>query len=217
MDEESSPGGASTIRRATGGSRPSADGGWWATLGVSAVVLGAIGADVTADIAAGAELSHVLVESISVGTAAAGLGVAVLRLLRSRADARAEARAALGEADRARLAAAQARDEAATRSQELDRVRAEAEAFRAASRSGAEAVARAVREQMGRWGLTAAETEVARLLLLGLSMKDIAVARGTSERTAREQAQAVYRKGRLAGRAELSAFFLEDLLPTAED
>jgi len=74
-----------------------------------------------------------------------------------------------------------------------------------------------VRDQMARWGLTAAETEVARLLLLGLSMKDIAVARGTSERTAREQAQAVYRKGHLAGRAELSAFFLEDLLPTSGD
>ncbi len=177
----------------------------------------AIGIDVVADIAAGAPLGHVAVESISVATAAVGLGVAVVRLLRSRALAQVEARAARDEAVRAREAEAQARSEAATRAQELARVRAEAEAFRAASRSGAEAVAQAVREQMARWGLTAAETEVARLLLLGLSMKDIAMARGTSERTAREQAQAVYRKGRLAGRAELSAFFLEDLLPTSGD
>lgn len=40
----------------------------------------------------------------------------------------------------------------------------------------------------------------------------MARARGTSERTARQQALAVYRKAGLAGRAELSAFFLEDLL-----
>jgi DNA-binding CsgD family transcriptional regulator len=43
-------------------------------------------------------------------------------------------------------------------------------------------------------------------------MKEIADARGTAERTARQQALAVYRKAGLGGRAELSAFFLEDLL-----
>lgn len=36
--------------------------------------------------------------------------------------------------------------------------------------------------------------------------------RRTSERTVRQQALSVYRKAKLAGRAELSAFFLEDLL-----
>jgi len=34
----------------------------------------------------------------------------------------------------------------------------------------------------------------------------------TSERTIRDQARAVYRKSGVAGRTELSAFFLEDLL-----
>jgi len=40
-----------------------------------------------------------------------------------------------------------------------------------------------------------------------------------SERTVRQHAVAVYRKSGLAGRAELSAFFLEDLLlpRSAED
>ena len=37
--------------------------------------------------------------------------------------------------------------------------------------------------------------------------------RETRERTVREQARAVYRKAGLGGRSELSAFFLEDLLP----
>ncbi|MCZ7679332.1 MAG: hypothetical protein M5U28_11460 [Sandaracinaceae bacterium] len=50
------------------------------------------------------------------------------------------------------------------------------------------------------------------LLLKGLSLKEIAAARDTGERTAREQARAVYRKSGLSGRAELAAFFLEDLL-----
>jgi DNA-binding NarL/FixJ family response regulator len=56
------------------------------------------------------------------------------------------------------------------------------------------------------------EREVGLLLLKGLSLKDIAVVRGASEATVRQQAQAIYRKADLAGRAELSAFFLEDLL-----
>jgi hypothetical protein len=37
--------------------------------------------------------------------------------------------------------------------------------------------------------------------------------RHTSEKTARVQSSAVYAKSGLSGRSELSAFFLEDLLP----
>ena len=40
----------------------------------------------------------------------------------------------------------------------------------------------------------------------------MAETRQTSERTVRQQALAVYRKAGLAGRAELAAFFLEDIL-----
>jgi DNA-binding CsgD family transcriptional regulator len=43
-------------------------------------------------------------------------------------------------------------------------------------------------------------------------MDEVAKVRGTSERTARDQARAIYRKAGVSGRAELSAFFLEDLL-----
>ena len=67
--------------------------------------------------------------------------------------------------------------------------------------------------QLGRWELTAAEKEVAILVLKGLSHKEVADVRKTSERTARKQARAVYKKAGLDGRAALSAFFLEDLLP----
>ncbi len=66
--------------------------------------------------------------------------------------------------------------------------------------------------QFAEWGLSPAEREVGLLLLKGLSLKDIAAARGASEPTVRQHAHAIYRKAGLAGRAELSAFFLEDLL-----
>lgn len=68
-------------------------------------------------------------------------------------------------------------------------------------------------QQFDDWKLSAAERQVAVLLIKGLSLKEIAVIRTTSERTVRQQAGAVYAKSGLGGRAELSAFFLEDLLP----
>jgi len=70
----------------------------------------------------------------------------------------------------------------------------------------------AIDSQFDRWQLTAAEREMALLMLKGLSHKEIALARDTSERTIRQQAQSIYGKANLSGRAALSAFFLEDLL-----
>lgn len=70
----------------------------------------------------------------------------------------------------------------------------------------------AIHKQFAIWCLTKAEAEVGLFILKGLSHKEIARVRQTSERTIREQARALYRKSGLSGRAELSAFFLEDLL-----
>ncbi|MDP6977645.1 MAG: LuxR C-terminal-related transcriptional regulator [Myxococcota bacterium] len=66
--------------------------------------------------------------------------------------------------------------------------------------------------QLRDWGLTPVERETALLLLKGLGHKEIAALQEKSERTVRQHAVAVYRKSGLSGRAELSAFFLEDLL-----
>ena len=66
--------------------------------------------------------------------------------------------------------------------------------------------------QLQVWGLTPAEREAAVFLLKGLSLKEIGRVTHKSERTARQHAIAVYRKAGLSGRAELSAYFLEDLL-----
>ena len=76
----------------------------------------------------------------------------------------------------------------------------------------------AINKQFGTWRLTKAEAEIGLLILKGLSHKEIAKVRQTSERTIREQARALYKKSGLAGRAELSAFFLEALLlPLSND
>ena len=75
----------------------------------------------------------------------------------------------------------------------------------------------AIDHQFTRWSLSPAEREVGLLLLKGLSHKEIAEIRSTSETTIRQQALAIYRKSGLHSRTELSAFFLEDLLlPAAE-
>jgi DNA-binding CsgD family transcriptional regulator len=66
--------------------------------------------------------------------------------------------------------------------------------------------------QFEEWGMTAAEREVGLLILKGLSHKEIAALRATTEATVRQQAQAIYRKAKLPGKTAFSAYFLEDLL-----
>ncbi len=92
-------------------------------------------------------------------------------------------------------------------------MRAEAASWRARAEELLAGVGQSIEDQFVAWDLTAAEREVAVLLLKGLSFKEIASVRATSERTSRDQARVVYRKAGVAGRAELSAWFLEDLLP----
>lgn len=94
----------------------------------------------------------------------------------------------------------------------LDRSRAETDRWRTEAEQALRGLGEAIDRQFERWELTPAEREVALLLLKGLSMKEVASVRGTSERTTRGQARSVYRKAGMSGRSELSAFFLEDLL-----
>ena len=107
---------------------------------------------------------------------------------------------------------------------QLDRVRSdlvearvEAAQWKQESAELLEGLGAAIERQFDRWGLSAAEADVGLFLLKGMSHKEIASLRNTSERTVREQARAVYRKSGLPGRSALSAFFLEDLLLPHED
>lgn len=104
------------------------------------------------------------------------------------------------------------REEHMALAQDLELARRQGERWRAESRLLLNGLGEAIGQQFRRWSLTEAEREVALLLLKGLSSKEIAVVRQSSERTVREQARAVYAKAGLNGRAALSAYFLEDLL-----
>lgn len=94
---------------------------------------------------------------------------------------------------------------------------AERETWRASAKTALADFANAVDERFAAWGLTPTEREVALRLLKGHSHKQIAFETGRSEHTVRQHAVAVYQKSGLAGRAELSAFFLEDLLLPSRD
>ena len=96
--------------------------------------------------------------------------------------------------------------------QDLEVARSEGAKWRADMREVLKGLGDAIDGQFERWGLTPAEREVALLMLKGLSHKEIASVRETSERTVRQQARTIYGKANLSGRAALSAFFLEDLL-----
>lgn len=95
---------------------------------------------------------------------------------------------------------------------DIEVARAEGTQWRTDMRELLKGLSAAIDAQFDRWQLTAAEREVALLLLKGLSHREIAALRDTSERTIRQQSQAIYGKSNLSGRAALSAFFLEDML-----
>lgn len=95
---------------------------------------------------------------------------------------------------------------------DIIKISSEAAAWKAEARSYAVGLSEAIDSQLTRWGLSPAEKEVALLLLKGLSHKEIADVRKTSESTTRQQALSLYEKSGLEGRAQLAAFFLEDLL-----
>ncbi|MFG6559688.1 helix-turn-helix transcriptional regulator [Sulfitobacter sp. 1A15299] len=62
------------------------------------------------------------------------------------------------------------------------------------------------------WRLTPAERDVAVFLVKGLSTRDIAELRGTSEGTIKAQTNAIYRKAAVTGRTQLLSTFIEDLM-----
>jgi DNA-binding CsgD family transcriptional regulator len=104
------------------------------------------------------------------------------------------------------------RDDQRTLIRDLEVARLQGQRWRDEARTLITGLGDAIETQFSRWNLTEAEREVALLLLKGLSLKEVADVRATSERTIRAQARSLYSKAGLTGRAALSAFFLEDLL-----
>jgi DNA-binding CsgD family transcriptional regulator len=156
-------------------------------VGILLLIAVLVAIDVVTDLRQGASAWHVAVEVVAGIAAAAGASY----LLR----------------DTVRL-----RGRLAQQGRDLSAYRAQAEAWQAQARMHVEGLARSIDQQLEQWQLSAAEKEIAFLLLKGLSLKDIAQLRGTGEKTVRAQSASIYAKAGLAGRSELSAFFLEDLL-----
>ena len=69
-----------------------------------------------------------------------------------------------------------------------------------------------ISDEFERWQLTPGEKEIALLLIKGLSMQEIADIRNVKAKSVRQQSTAIYTKGGVANRYELSAYFIEDLL-----
>lgn len=161
-------------------------------IGLFAFIAALIGFDIAADYHSGTERPHLLTEGAVMGLALAGLVVLwrQFRFVQRQAE---------------RLTV------------DLAAARREAQRFREEAHDALRGLGEAIDRQFTRWSLSPAEREVGLLLLKGLSHKEIADVRSTSETTIRQQALAVYRKSGLRSRAELSAFFLEDLLlPVAQ-
>lgn len=159
----------------------------WVVVAVLTLVVLLVAFDVATDVRQGASIWHVALE-IFAGIVAAGGAIYLLH----------------GTVRLRHRLAQQASDLSASRTQ--------AATWQAQARKHVEGLSRSIDRQLERWQLSAAEKEIAFLLLKGLSLKEIASLRGTGEKTVRAQSAAIYAKASLAGRSELSAFFLEDLL-----
>jgi DNA-binding CsgD family transcriptional regulator len=99
---------------------------------------------------------------------------------------------------------------------DLESTRMEGQQWRNEMRGLLQGLSEGIDRQFAHWGLTIAEREVGLFILKGMSYKEIAILRDVSEKTVRQQAHSIFRKGKLSGRAALSAFFLEDLLIPAK-
>ena len=160
-----------------------------AAMGVAffVAILLLIATDLLFDYSEGTHLLHLVIESLILVGAAVGTLVGWRRFVAARAESELLKR-------------------------DLERALDDARRWREESRAVLQGLGEAIDRQFRRWKLTPAEAEVGMLLLKGLSHKEAAGVRSTAERTVRQQARSLYRKAGLAGRSELAAFFLEDLL-----
>lgn len=94
---------------------------------------------------------------------------------------------------------------------DLDVARSEGRGWRNKVQAHLNGLRLEITNQFGEWGMTDAEREVGLLILKGLSHKEIASLRGTTEATVRQQAQSIYARSSLPGKSAFSAYFLEDL------
>lgn len=148
--------------------------------------------DVVADLAEGTSLAHVAIEACVV-VLASGSAVLLLRVVLN-----------------------DYRNTITSQSVDLEKSRAQLDHYRQEAQTFLKGLAVQIDKQFSSWNLSGAEKEIGFLLIKGFSIKEIADTRQVKEKTIRQQCLSIYRKSGLAGRAELAAFFLEDLLLPSE-
>jgi len=97
---------------------------------------------------------------------------------------------------------------------DLDHAKQEGAEWRRRAENQLDGYRQAIVEQFDEWDATEAERDVGQLILRGLSHKEIARLRQTSEATVRQQAQSLYRKAKMPNKGAFSAYFLDDVLYT---
>lgn len=113
------------------------------------------------------------------------------------------------ELNRMRTEAERAREEAERSGRELDR-------FREMNRDIFQSLRTAMSDQFDRWGFSPEEKRAARLIIQGLTFREIAARLDKSEKTIRNQSLSIYSKSGMTGRNDLAAFFLLDILDIDE-
>lgn len=79
-------------------------------------------------------------------------------------------------------------------------------------RAASGAFAELLQERFTEWGLTPAERDVALFAIKGMSTKESAGMRDSSEGTVKAQTNAIYRKAGVVGRTQLLSLFIDDLM-----
>jgi DNA-binding CsgD family transcriptional regulator len=95
---------------------------------------------------------------------------------------------------------------------DLKEARAEASRWQEEEQHLLNNLRKAINRQFTQWNFSSTDKEIAFYLLKGLSLKEIAKLRGSTFNSIRQQAHVLYSKAGLGSRAELSAFFLGELL-----
>lgn len=90
---------------------------------------------------------------------------------------------------------------------ELNLTKVKADSWQKLSHNYVEEFQKQISSQFEDWHLSESEQKIASMILKGLSTKEMAESRSTSERTIRNQCLSIYQKSHCSGRNELWAFF----------